>query len=131
MSATQWYKYTALYSGDIRYAPGDTPGDALVPRYNDGLVDLPIYVIPSMSAAGINDEIWFVNPDCLTLHMLDHSPADSTPVEPDAEVNHEGVPVGIEQVSTGKDSKAIVLKTYSQLSCTNPRENGIIYGLAT
>ena len=131
MSATQWHKYTALYSSELRYAPGSVGGDAMAPRYSDGLVDLPIYVLPSMSAAGVVDEVWFVDLSSITLHLLDHSPADTVPVEADDEVTHEGVPVGVEAVDTGKDSKAIFVKCYPQLSCTNPRNNGRIYGLAT
>ena len=131
MSSTQWPKFTALYSSNIRYTPGGMGGTSVEPRYVDGLVDLPIYIIPSLSQSATTDEIWFCNLDDLSLHFLDHTPQDTMPVDPDQEVLHEGVPVGIEQVETGKDSKALFLKSYCQLVCANPRNFGAIINLAT
>jgi len=131
MSATQWHKYTALYSAEIRYAPGGVGGDAMAPRYSDGLADLPIFVLPSLSTSGVDDEIWVVNLADITLHLLDHSPDDNVAVDGDTEVNYEGVPIGIEEVATGKDSKSIFIKCYPQLSCCAPRNQGKIYDLTT
>lgn len=131
MSSTQWAKFVALYQAQIRIVPGGLGGSAVEPRYNNGIVDLPIYVIPSMSASGLTDEIWVLNMDDLELCFLDHTPQDESTVKPDQAVSKSGVPFGVEQVFLNRDAKALMLKAYPQLSCLNPRNQGRLYGLAT
>lgn len=131
MSSTQWEKFQALYNSQLRAVAGGEASDRIMPRYADGIVDLPIYVLPSLSQSATTDEIWFVNLDEISLHFLDHSPQDALVAEPDKEVMHEGVPVGIEEIETGKDTKALALKAYCQLVCLNPRNQGAIINLAT
>lgn len=131
MSSTQWPKFTSLYSAQIRSTPGGLGSSAVEPRFSNGIVDLPIHVIPSMSVAGLTDEIWILNFDDLELHFLDHTPADELPVTPDDAISHVGVPFAVEQVYLNRDAKAIFLKAYPQLSCINPRNQGRLYGAAT
>lgn len=131
MSATQWYKYTNLYLAQLR-ASGQASGgmggagDYVPPVYTDGLAEIPIYVLPSVPAA----EVWVVNPDDLTLRFLDHTPQDAVPMSADRSVNREGVPIGIEEVYLGRDSKAIMIKAYGNLAAHNPRVHAALTGLA-
>lgn len=131
MSATQWAKFVALYQAQIRIAAGGLGGSAVEPRYNNGIIDMPIHVVPSLSGSGLTDEIWILNMDDLELVFLDHTPQDEAPIAPDQRMAHSGVPFGVEQVYLNRDAKALMLKAYVQLSCTNPRNQGRIYGLAT
>lgn len=131
MSSTQWAKFVALYQAQIRTVPGGLGGSAVEPRFNTGIVDLPVHVIPSMSQSGFSDEIWILNMDDIELVFLDHTPQDESPVTEDKKVSHSGVPFAVEQVYLNRDAKALFLKAYCQLSCLNPRNQGMIYTLAT
>lgn len=131
MSSTQWAKFVALYQAQIRIAAGGLGGSAVEPRYNAGIVDLPIHIVPSLSGSGLTDEVWILNLDDIELVFLDHTPQDETPITADQRQSHSGVPFGVEQVYLARDAKALFLKAYLQLVCTNPRNSARIYALAT
>ena len=127
MSRTQWNKYVGLFSTNLRYAPKGSAAQSVEARYDNGIVDLPIHVLKAVEA----DEIWVVNTDQLELRFLDHVPEDQLSEIKDDQVMFENMPVGFEQISTGKDKKAIALKAYVQLCCENPYHTGALINLAT
>jgi len=127
MGRTQWKRYVDLFTTNLRYTPGGSGAQSVEPFYDNGLFSLPIQRIQGIP----NDEVWLVNLDELELRYLDHVPSDMLSEIKDEQVMHSGIPVGFEQVQTGKDKKSIALKCYVQLCCTNPFHTGAITGLAT
>lgn len=133
MGSGQWYRYANLYlaqlrgSGQAGGAMGGA-GDYVPPVYTDGLCEIPIYVLPSMP----NDEVWIVNPDGCKLQFADQVPQDGTDLKQDGltQTMVTGVPVAIEDVFTGRDTKAAFLKIYGNLIVRSPRDHAAITGLA-
>lgn len=126
MDLLQFQKYATLYEDSIRYMPGQLT-QTVIPYYSDGAHLIPIKIIKGVP----NSEVWLLNPDDIEFRMLDHTPEDALSEVRDMEMNYEGFPIGFEQVQTGKDSKAIMLKVYGNLCCTNPYHQSAITGLAT
>lgn len=126
MDLLQFQKFATLYNDSIRYLPGQMAGST-IPHYADGAFMFPIYVVKGVPT----DEVWLMKTNDLELRFLDHTPEDELSEIADEEMFHEGVPIGFEKVETGKDSKAIFLKAYANLCCTNPYNQSAITGLAT
>lgn len=125
MPSNQWYRFAALYTSMLRAQPGAVASDEIAPVYADGVVSLPIRIVQSMPTT----EIWCIKRSDITLKFLDHNPEDNVQVEPDQEMMHEGVPIGLEQVYQNKDQKSLMLKAYPQVGCEMPRNQGAITGL--
>ena len=126
MNRNQYANYVGLFTNNMRYAPKGSAAQDVEARYTTGICDLPIRII-----AGVpNTEVWFLNLDDLELRFLDHTPSDQLSSIKDEQAQVEGVPVAFEQVQTGKDAKAVFLKAYCNLVCTNPFKQGAITGLA-
>ena len=126
MNRNQYANYCGLFTTNTRYTPGGSVSQNYEARYDNGIADLPIRIIQGIP----NTEIWFLNLDSLELRFLDHTPADALAAISDEQTSYEGVPFAFEQVQTGKDSKAVFLKAYCNLVCTNPFHQGAITGLA-
>ena len=91
---------------------------------------IPVFPIQSMSPAGVNDEIWFIDTDALELRFLPIAPsAGDVTVQTEAS-SFEGYPIGIDPVDSGTDSSSAVLKCYAQLVCLNPSKFGALVNLA-
>ena len=125
MPRQQWNRYVDLFADSIRFDNQGGSMEKAVPMYDDGVISAPIKVLPGVPST----EIWCVNLGETELRFLDHTPEDELNTIKDEEVMHEGIPVGFEQIETGKDKKAIALKAYVQLVNCTPRANGIITGL--
>lgn len=125
MDLLQYQKFSTLYDQYIQLVPGQQAG-AVVPHYSDGGFMIPIYIVKGVPTS----EVWMLNVNDLELRFLDHTPDDELSQISDEEIMREGVPIGFEQVQTGKDSKAIFCKTYSNLVCCNPYRQNLISGLA-
>tara|TARA_Y100001938_G_scaffold90901_1_gene124642 strand:- start:4867 stop:5922 length:1056 start_codon:yes stop_codon:yes gene_type:complete len=126
-SMLQWHKLQGLMDANIQYV--DTNQGDLVVRsiLFDGI---PVYPIQSMSPAGVNDEIWFIDTDALELRFLPIAPsAGDVTVQTEAS-SFEGYPIGIDPVDSGTDSSSAVLKCYAQLVCLNPSKFGALVNLA-
>lgn len=126
MDLLQFQKYATLFEDSIRYIPGQM-GGAVTPHYADGAFLIPIRIVKGVPTS----EVWLIDFDHLEFRFLDHTPDDMLAQVKDEEANHEGVPIGFEQVQTGKDSKSIMVKCYGNLVCTNPYNQSAITGLAT
>jgi hypothetical protein len=126
MDLLQFQKYATLYEESIRYMPGQMAG-AVVPHYSDGAILIPIRIVKGVPTS----EVWLLDFNHLEFRFLDHTPDDMLAQVKDEEASHEGVPIGFEQVQTGKDSKSIMVKAYGNLVCTNPYNQSAITGLAT
>lgn len=125
MGITQFQRFSNLHKDKIRYSAGDVTS-APVPYYADGGIEAPIRLIQSVP----NSEVWFVNLEDLELRFLSHTPQDAMG-KGDSESMREGIPVGIEALNTGRDTKGFFLKMYGNLACLLPRHQGALTGLAT
>ena len=126
MDLLQFQKYATLFEDSVRYVPL-AQSSTVVPHYSDGSFLIPIHVIKGVPTS----EVWMFNMDDLEYRFLDHTPEDQLSEIRDEEKMHEGIPIGFERIQTGKDSKAIFAKTYSNLVCSNPFRQSSITGLAT
>lgn len=125
MGITQFQRFSNLHKDKIRYSAGDAT-TAPVPYYSDGGVEAPIRLIQSVP----NSEVWFINLDDIELRFLPHQAQDELGGG-DTEVSRQGVPIGIEPLNTGKDTKGFAIKLYANLVCKNPRRQGALTDLAT
>lgn len=126
MDLLQFQKFSTLFDQYVRYMPGDRAG-AVIPHYTDGAFAIPIYVVKGVPT----DEVWMPNVLDIKKKFLDHTPEDELSQVSDEEIMYEGMPIGLEPVETGKDSKAIFVKAYSNAVCVNPYRQSAITGLAT
>jgi len=127
MNSVQWNNYRSLFTGQIRYAPGDGTSEALRPVYADGQHELPIYIIRDIPT----DEVWVIDTDSLELRFKTNTPAAELADMKDGDFSKEGVPFMLQTVSKDLDVKSLFLKMYPQLICTNPFKQAAITGLST
>ena len=126
MPVNQFHRWQQEFQGQIEYrAASDATRQGMIPVYADGAVEIPIRLMKGVPST----EVWWMSMDDLELRFVDHTPEDELSNIRDEEKFHEGVPVGIEVVPTGKDSKGLFLKAYPQLVCMNPKNFAIMTGL--
>lgn len=115
-------------SSSLQYFPQSPQSGELamaVASY-DGIPIVPILTLNSSARA--YDEVWAVNVEDITYRYLPQDKREETQVK---EKNFMGYPVGIINKNTTGDTEKIVITHYSQLVCTNPRNQGCIIGLNT
>ncbi len=127
MSRTQWNKYVDLFSPSNITSPTDAGGSRVGASYIDGMVDIPIFILPNMP----NDEIWVIDKSTTQLRFTDQTPKDQLSADNVDEVMHEGVPIGIKYVPSQTDNTNLWIRAYPQLGCTAPRNNAALISLAT
>lgn len=125
MSRQVWYDYVALYNPKVQTGPMDAGGDRVGMSYSDGNVEIPIYVLPSMTSG----EIWILDKAQTKLRFSDQTPTHGLPVEANEELMVQGVPLGIKYVPESKDTTSIWLRAYPQLGCLLPRNNAAIISI--
>ncbi len=129
-SRTQYNLIAEVLGADIQYIEVQSVEGLIRTFTLDGV---PVFPIDSMEPSGnaVNDEVWFVNTDMMSLHFLPQGTA-TTDVELETKAaDYDGYPIGIKAIDPGHDAEAMIIKCYPQLVCKNPSQFGAIYGLAT
>ena len=129
-SRTQYNLIAEVLGADIQYIEVASVEGLIRTFTLDGV---PVFAIDSMEPSGnaVNDEIWFMNTDQMSLHFL---PQDTPQTDVELETmpgSFEGYPVGIKPIDPGHDAESMIIKCYPQLVCKNPSQFGAIFALAT
>jgi hypothetical protein len=127
MNMTQWHRYLQLHENLMTYRPGDQAGVDIKPFITDGVNQIPVWILPQVPTS----EIWFLKEENIELRFASHEAGPNDKGVQTQADQMQGLPIGIEPQILQRDVTALVIKAYPQLVYLNPRESGIISGLAT
>lgn len=126
MPLNQWNRYKNLYVDSIRYTQNERTGEAMVPVYDNGAFSAPIKIIRNMPTT----EVWFININDIALHFCDQMPNDELKDLGKGQVRtFEGLPIGFKWIPENSDTSTVVVRTWGNYVCSNPRHQGALTGL--